>query len=74
MAKVRTLSPPLLLARSRHTDILPPIRAIALAVDTHLHDLRHYSATELIAADLDVRTIADPLGHGGGTQKRGPAE
>jgi site-specific recombinase XerD len=28
--------------------------------------LRHYSATELIAAGVDVRTVAGRLGHGGG--------
>lgn len=37
-----------------------------LGLDTHLHALRHYSATELIAAGVDVRTIAGRLGHGGG--------
>ena len=35
-------------------------------VGTHLHNLRHYSATELIAAGVDVRTVAGRLGHGGG--------
>jgi hypothetical protein len=34
--------------------------------DMHLHQLRHYSATELIAAGVDVRTVAGRLGHGGG--------
>jgi integrase len=28
--------------------------------------LRHYSATELISAGVDVRTVAGRLGHGGG--------
>ena len=37
-----------------------------LGIDTHLHSLRHYSATELIAAGVDVRTVAGRLGHGGG--------
>lgn len=37
-----------------------------LGVDTNLHALRHYSATELIAAGVDVRTVAGQLGHGGG--------
>jgi len=32
----------------------------------HLHELRHYSATELIAAGVDVRTVAGRLGHSGG--------
>jgi integrase len=33
-----------------------------LGIDTHLHALRHYSATELIAAGVDVRTVAGRLG------------
>jgi integrase len=37
-----------------------------LGFDTHLHALRHYSATELISAGVDVRTVAGRLGHGGG--------
>ena len=37
-----------------------------LGIDTHLHSLRHYSATELIAAGVDVRTVAGRLGHAGG--------
>lgn len=37
-----------------------------LGIDTHLHNLRHYSATELISAGVDVRTVAGRLGHGGG--------
>jgi integrase len=37
-----------------------------LGVRTHLHALRHYSATELISAGVDVRTVAGRLGHGGG--------
>lgn len=37
-----------------------------LRIDTHLHNLRHYSATELIAGGVDVRTVAGRLGHGGG--------
>jgi integrase len=28
-----------------------------------LHDLRHFQATELIAAGVDVRTVAGRLGH-----------
>ena len=47
----------------------------ALGIDTHVHALRYYSATELIAADVDVRTVAGHLGHGGGgAHKGGPAE
>jgi integrase len=33
---------------------------------TRFHALRHYSATELIAAGVDVRTVAGRLGHSGG--------
>jgi integrase len=32
-------------------------------VDTHLHALRHFAATELIGAGHDVRTVAGRLGH-----------
>jgi integrase/DNA-binding transcriptional regulator YhcF (GntR family) len=37
-----------------------------LGWDMHLHQLRHYSATELISAGVDARTVAGRLGHGGG--------
>jgi integrase len=37
-----------------------------LGWDMNLHQLRHYSATELIAAGVDVRTVAGRLGRGGG--------
>ena len=40
--------------------------AKGLGIDTTLHKLRHYSATELINAGVDVRTVAGRLGHGGG--------
>jgi integrase len=33
---------------------------------TRLHALRHYSATELLTAGVDLRTVAGRLGHGGG--------
>ncbi len=33
---------------------------------TRIHALRHYSATELIAAGVDIRTVAGRLGHGSG--------
>ncbi|MFI6239295.1 tyrosine-type recombinase/integrase [Micromonospora sp. NPDC050795] len=35
--------------------------AARLGVTTNLHALRHYSATELIAAGVDVRTVAGRL-------------
>ncbi len=31
--------------------------------ELHLHHLRHFSATQLIAAGVDVRTVAGRLGH-----------
>ena len=37
-----------------------------LGWDMHIHQLRHYAATELIAAGVDVRTVAGRFGHGGG--------
>jgi integrase len=37
-----------------------------LGWDMHIHQLRHFSATELIAAGVDVRTVAGRLGHSGG--------
>lgn len=37
-----------------------------IGIDSHMHALRHYSATELIRAGVDVRTVAGRLGHGGG--------
>jgi integrase len=33
---------------------------------TTVHKLRHYSATELIRAGVDVRTVAGRLGHSDG--------
>ncbi|MCW2716395.1 tyrosine-type recombinase/integrase [Pseudonocardia sp.] len=35
-------------------------------IDSHVHALRHYSATELLSAGVDLRTVAGRLGHGGG--------
>jgi integrase len=46
---------------SRYKDM-----ADRLGIDTHLHALRHYSATELLSAGIDLRTVAGRLGHGGG--------
>jgi integrase len=37
-----------------------------LGIETTLKNLRHYSATELLAAGVDLRTIAGRLGHGSG--------
>jgi integrase len=42
-----------------------------LKIGTHLQALRHYTATELITAGVDPRTVAGRLGHaGGGTTLR----
>jgi integrase len=38
----------------------------SLGLNSHLHALRHYSATELLTAGVDLRTVAGRLGHGGG--------
>jgi integrase len=40
--------------------------AARLGIATHLHALRHYSATELLTSGVDLRTVAGRLGHGGG--------
>lgn len=45
---------------SRYKDM-----ANRLGIDTHIHALRHYSATELLSAGIDLRTVAGRLGHGG---------
>jgi site-specific recombinase XerD len=37
-----------------------------LGIESYLHALRHYSATELLTAGVDLRTVAGRLGHGGG--------
>ena len=37
-----------------------------LGIASHLHAVRHYSATELLTAGVDLRTVAGRLGHGGG--------
>jgi hypothetical protein len=37
-----------------------------LGWDRNIHELRHYSATELISAGVDIRTVAGRLGHSGG--------
>jgi integrase len=37
-----------------------------LGIDTTVHKLRHFSATELISAGVDARTVGGRLGHAGG--------
>ncbi|MBV9648709.1 MAG: site-specific integrase [Pseudonocardiales bacterium] len=41
--------------------------ASKLGINTQLKELRHYSATELLTAGVDLRTVAGRLGHGDGT-------
>jgi site-specific recombinase XerD len=38
------------------------VRDAVGAPDVHLHDLRHFTANELIRAGMDIRTVADFLG------------
>jgi integrase len=45
----------------RYTDM-----AADQGISTHLHELRHYSATELLSAGVDLATVSGRLGHGGG--------
>jgi site-specific recombinase XerD len=33
-----------------------------LGIDTHVHALRHYGATELLSSGVDLRTVAGQLG------------
>lgn len=40
--------------------------ARGLGIETHIHALRHYSATELLTAGVDLPTVSGRLGHGGG--------
>ena len=35
----------------------------SLGLDYHLHELRHFSATQLISAGVDLRTVSGRLGH-----------
>ena len=44
----------------------PALCSTRLGISTTIHKLRHYSATELISAGVDVRTVAGRLGHGSG--------
>jgi hypothetical protein len=47
----------------RYTDMAAEQR-----ISTHLHELRHYSATELLSAGVDLATVSGRLGHGGEVQ------
>lgn len=38
-----------------------------LGIETQLKELRHYSATQLLTAGVDLRTVAGRLGHGDGS-------
>ena len=56
-----------LLRRGRSGSMSDRRLAEKLGLESHLHELRHYSATELLTAGVDLRTIAGRLGHGAGT-------
>ncbi len=45
------------------TSLFIRVRGAVGAPDVRLHDLRHFTATQLIGAGVDVRTVADFLGH-----------
>jgi len=40
--------------------------AVAASVETTLHGLRHYNATQMLSSGVDLRTAAGRLGHSGG--------
>jgi integrase len=48
---------------NRLTHAFARLRALLGLEGVRLHDLRHFQATELIAAGVDVRTVAGRLGH-----------
>ena len=52
---------------SRYTNM-----AERLGINTHLHALHHYSATELLTAGVDLPTVSSRLGHGGGGAYHAP--
>jgi integrase len=45
------------------TSFLIRVRDAVGAPNVRLHDLRHFTATQLIGAGVDVRTVAEQLGH-----------
>jgi integrase len=45
------------------TSFFIKVRNAAGASEVRLHDLRHFTATQLIGAGVDVRTVAGRLGH-----------
>jgi len=45
------------------TSFFTRVRDAVGASSVRLHDLRHFTATQLIGAGMDVRTVADFLGH-----------
>ena len=52
---------------SRHDDPpVPPVRA-RVGIASSLKELRHYSATQLLAAGTDLNTVAGRLGHAEGS-------
>ena len=57
-----TLTVPRLPSGQRDRLLHPGPRRLGLE-DVRLHDLRHFTATQLIGAGVDVRTVAGRLGH-----------
>lgn len=49
--------------RTYYTRSFVRLRKRCGIADLHLHGLRHYTATTLVAAGVDVRTVAARLGH-----------
>ena len=45
------------------TSLFIRVRDAVGAPNVRLHDLRHFTATQLIAANMDIRTVAGRLGH-----------
>lgn len=45
------------------TSFFTRVRDAVGAPNVRLHDLRHFTATQLIHAGMDIRTVADVLGH-----------
>jgi integrase len=57
-ARGRPLNP----SNIRNRDHLPRIGRLKMS-RFRLHDLRHFHATQLIAAGVDYRTVGDRMGH-----------
>jgi integrase len=54
---------PLNINNLRRRDHLPRLRRLKLPDGIRLYDFRHFHVSELVAAGLDYRTVADRVGH-----------